>query len=261
MPRPTVSPASPPLQQVGQHVTHGRSPPTSSSNAANECARRRSRRRAAGPRPCPAARLEAGLAAVRVDPDDAVGQPGQPAPSARRAASASPRSQPSLRDDDDRAARGAALPPAVEERLQRLAEPGAAGPVRDRLAGRAQRQVGVAQPQRRVTRVSRVPTVNTSAGSADAARPRGRTAAARRRTAHIEPETSSSSTSRRGRAPRRRHRQRRRLAAVAQHRAHVVRRVDLARRRGRRRGGPGAAGAPGRSSANSRAGARAARRR
>ena len=59
----------------------------------------------------------------------------------------SPRSQPSLTDDDDGAAGGAALAPAVEERLEHLAEPGAAATSRGSAAPRGgQRPVGVAQP-------------------------------------------------------------------------------------------------------------------
>ncbi len=60
---------------------------------------------------------------------------------------ASPRSQPSLAIDHDRAPGHAALAPDVEEGPQRVAEAGAAAPVRDGVAGGAQRQAGVAQPQ------------------------------------------------------------------------------------------------------------------
>ena len=86
--------------------------------------------------------------------------------------------------DDDRPARRAALSPPVEERLEHLAQPGAARPVRDRRAARGQRLVGVALPhlagdpgQPRADRehLGRRP--------GERGRRRARTAGARRRTA------------------------------------------------------------------------------
>ena len=90
--------------------------------------------------------LVARLAAVRVDPDDAVREPVQPGhlvgEQARRP------SFPAVAEDDDDGAPGhAALAPAVEERLARLAEPGAARPVRHLLPRLAQRGLGVPAPQ------------------------------------------------------------------------------------------------------------------
>src|SRR4051795_11736609 len=90
-------------------------------------------------------RLVAGLAAVRVDPHDAVRDPLQPghllAEQGRVAA------LPAVAEDDDhRAAGHPTLAPPVEEEPQRLAEAGAAGPVRHGLAGGDQRPLGVADP-------------------------------------------------------------------------------------------------------------------
>ena len=106
-------------------------------------------------------------------------------------------------DHDDRAAGHPALAPAVEERLQQLAEPGAAAPVgHGRRRPRPAPVDGSRLRSSRVTRVSRVPIVNTSVPG------RRRAAACANRSSAsaygcIEPLTSTSSTSRRGRTRRR----------------------------------------------------------
>src|SRR4051794_21304086 len=89
---------------------------------------------------------EAVLAPVRVDPPHGVGEPGQPGHllAQQGGVAALP---PVRRDDDDRPPGRPALPPEVQEGPQRLAEPGAAAPVRDGRPGRGQRLVRVAEAQ------------------------------------------------------------------------------------------------------------------
>ena len=91
-------------------------------------------------------RLVPGLAAMRVQPDHRVGEPGQPvhllAEQGRVAA------LPAVAAHQHHRPPGhPALAPAVQVRLQYLAEPGPAGPVRHHVTGRAQGQLGVAVPQ------------------------------------------------------------------------------------------------------------------
>ena len=126
---------APPLQQLGQHLTHGTTTSDSSANVASEWpATKSSHVRQRGDHAL-LHRLVAGLAAVRVDPDDPVRDPVQPGhllAEQRRVAAL-----PAVAEHHhDRAAGQAALAPAVEEEPQRLAEPGAAGPVGHRLARR-----------------------------------------------------------------------------------------------------------------------------
>src|SRR6266540_4640366 len=88
---------------------------------------RQRRRHAAGQRRVP------GLALVRVHPDHPVRQPAEPAHLFGEYVGVA--AFPAVAEHhDDRAPGHAALPPAVQERLDRLAQPGAAGPVRDRAS-------------------------------------------------------------------------------------------------------------------------------
>ena len=73
-------------------------------------------------------------------------------------------------DDDDGPPGRPALPPAVDERAQHLAQPGAARPVRDGLAPpRRSARSGSRIRSSRVTRVSRVPRVKASTARGRAA--------------------------------------------------------------------------------------------
>ena len=117
---------------------------------------------------------------------------------ARRRASASPRSQPSDSDHDDRAARQRAPAPLVVVGLERRADPRAARPVDDARAAARERRVRVARARAPASsRVRRVPNANVSTPRPEPRR-RGDRGASAREYASIEPETSRSSTSLRG---------------------------------------------------------------
>ena len=89
-------------------------------------------------------RLVAGQTSMRVHPDDAMGQPVQPGHLVAEQGGVT--ALPAVtHHDDDRAPGHPALAPPVEERLQRLAQPGTAGPVRHRLPRDQERPVGVAE--------------------------------------------------------------------------------------------------------------------
>ena len=77
------------------------------------------------------------VALVRVHPDDPMAQPRQPLHRAPPARLGSPRSSPSEQITTIAAAAQAAPPPAAHERVERVADPGAALPVEDRLGRRA----------------------------------------------------------------------------------------------------------------------------
>ena len=160
--RPTVSPAAPPVLDVGHHVTHRRSPPPARAAPSKlwpatqlvEVRQRRHHTRGEWGEPV--------LALVRVDPDDRVRQPATAEPSARRAGQRRP--APSRR-------RPARPPPAGPSR----AAPTSRGrPAAPRRAGYRPASRGSPSPAAcsaasgsrsrscAVTRVSRVPIVNTS---------------------------------------------------------------------------------------------------
>src|SRR5680860_1350177 len=85
------------------------------------------------------------LAAVRVQPDQAVGQPGQALRLLAEQRGVAP--LPAVRaDDEDGAARHPPLPPPVGERAQHLAEAGPSGPVRHLLPRQAKGRVRVTGP-------------------------------------------------------------------------------------------------------------------
>ena len=95
----------------------------------------------------PARAANATRADARVDPHDPVGQPAQPlhlASDQRRVAPLPAVGQ----DHDDRAARHAAPAVAVIERLERVADPGAARPVGRGRRGALDRALGIARAER-----------------------------------------------------------------------------------------------------------------
>ena len=106
------------------------------------------------------AREDAG-AHARVDPHDPVREPREPlhlAPDERRVAAL-----PAVGEDHhDRAARHPAPAVAVVERLQRVADPGAARPVGRRRGGARSARSGLRPASARVSRVRRVANTNAS---------------------------------------------------------------------------------------------------
>ena len=100
-------------------------------------------------------RLVARPSLVRVDPHHRVRQPPQPRHLLGEHVGAAALPAVAAHDDDG-AAGGAALPPAVEEGLEHLAEPGAARPVRDRASRR--------RPARARGRAAAAPGSPASAG-------------------------------------------------------------------------------------------------
>src|SRR5829696_14851 len=91
-------------------------------------------------------RLVAGAPGMRVEPEDAVGEPRQPPQllTEQRGVAA----LPAVRTHHhDRPPRHAPLAPAVQEDLDGLTQPGAARPVRHRARRRGQRLLRVALPQ------------------------------------------------------------------------------------------------------------------
>ena len=114
-------------------------------------------------------RRDAAAAPARSRPCRGAGSPtppGGPAlatvASARRAPTASPRSQPSLNTTTTAPRAIPRAPQRSRKALSVSPETGAARPVRHLLAGADQRPLGVAVRSGSVTRVSRVPRVNTS---------------------------------------------------------------------------------------------------
>src|SRR3954469_17789002 len=88
------------------------------------------------------------LAPVRVHPDHTMRKPVQPRHLLGQQTGPAPL-PPVAEEDDDGTARRAARPPAVEERLEYLAQPGAARPVGDLLPRVPQRDLRVPATQRR----------------------------------------------------------------------------------------------------------------
>ena len=165
----------------------GRQPPASHARPAAAgrpgCARRRSRRRTAAPPPCPPAsgakpgRALCGLTqTTRCASRDSRRH--------LRAEQARVAALPAVgRDHHDRAAGRAALPPAVQELPQQLAQPGAAAPVRDRGGDGGQRR----RPGPRLAQLAGDPgqpgaeREHLGAGRPGGGRRRARSAAARPR--------------------------------------------------------------------------------
>ena len=246
VPTPTVSPARPPAEQLGQHLTHVRSPPSAPRSVARECPATKSSTYGSAATHPALHRLVAGLAAVRVHPDHAVREPAQPRhllAEQRRVAAL-----PAVAEDhDDRAAGHPALAPAVEEGLAAPRPAGCRRTSRGRVRpAAASARSGSRRRSARVTRVSRVPSVNTSVDAGAA--PHHDVGEAQQRVG----VGSSSRTRRpaarpRGRRDRSRRRQHARLAVGAQRRAQGAPGVGGAapgggrRRRDGRVGGRGAA--------------------